>query len=56
MLTVAGILWLLEFYLSVDLGATWVLYLSTVLMFVSWVMYMIQTGKIMRKQKMVDRR
>jgi phosphatidylglycerophosphate synthase len=35
-LTVAGVLWLLEYYLGINLYATCVLYLDTVLMLVSW--------------------
>ncbi len=54
-LTVAGVFWILEFYLGVNLYAVWVLYLSTLLMLISWAVYMMQTAKIIRRQKSEDR-
>ena len=49
-LTIAGVLWLLEFYLGINLYAIYVLYFDTLLMLVSWVIYIEQTVKMFRKQ------
>ena len=49
--TIAGVLWLLEFYLGLNLYAVYVLYLSTLLMLISWVFYSIQSMKILRAEK-----
>jgi len=50
-LTVAGVLWLLEFYLGVDLYAIYVLYFDVVLMLLSWGIYIVQSVKMFRGQK-----
>ena len=50
-LTVAGVLWLLEFYLGVNLYAIYVLYFDALLMLVSWGIYIVQTMKMFRSQK-----
>ena len=50
-LTIAGVLWLLEFYLGVNLYAIYVLYISTLLMLISWVVYGVQSAKLFRSKK-----
>lgn len=40
LLTVAGILWLLEYYLMISLGAIYVLYAAAFMMLFSWVIYL----------------
>ena len=50
-LTVAGVLWLLVFYLGVNLYAIYVLYFDALLMLVSWGIYIVQTMKMFRSQK-----
>ena len=50
-LTVAGVLWILEFYLGVNLYAIYVLYADLLLMLVSWGVYIIQTVKMFRAKK-----
>jgi len=50
-LTIAGVLWLLEFYLGVNLYAIYVLYLSTLLMLISWVAYAVQSVKLFKAKK-----
>ena len=50
-LTVAGVLWLLEFYLAVNLYAIYVLYFDVVLMLLSWGIYIVQSVKMFRGQK-----
>ncbi|MEA3391590.1 MAG: CDP-alcohol phosphatidyltransferase family protein [Candidatus Marinimicrobia bacterium] len=53
-MTVAGVLWLLEFYLGINLFAIYVLWLSTLLMLISWVVYTIQSVKLFRSQETED--
>ncbi len=50
-LTIAGVFWLLEFYLGVNLYAIYVLYFSTLLMLISWVVYGVQSAKLFRSKK-----
>lgn len=50
-LTIAGVLWLLEFYLGVNLYAIYVLYLSTLLMLISWVAYAVQSVKLFKAEE-----
>jgi len=50
-LTVAGVLWLLEFYLGMNLYAIYVLYFDVVLMLLSWGIYIVQSVKMFRGQK-----
>lgn len=51
-LTIAGVLWLLEFYLGVNLYAIYVLYLSALLMLISWVAYTVQSVKIFKAKEL----
>ncbi|MEA2076569.1 MAG: CDP-alcohol phosphatidyltransferase family protein [Candidatus Marinimicrobia bacterium] len=53
-LTIAGVLWLLEFYLSLNLYAIYVLYLATLLMFISWVIYGIQSAKMFKSRRVEE--
>ena len=50
-LTIAGVLWLLEYYLGINLYAVYVLYFDTLLMLVSWTVYIVQSVKLFRSQK-----
>jgi len=50
-LTIAGVLWLLEFYLTINLYAIYVLYFDALLMIVSWVIYIVQSIKMFRVYK-----
>ena len=50
-LTVAGVLWLLEFYLGVNLYAIYVLYIDALLMLISWGVYIVQSVKMFRVKK-----
>jgi len=50
-LTIAGVLWLFEFYLGVNLYAVYVLYFDTLLMLVSWFIYIQQSVKMFRAKK-----
>ena len=50
-LTIAGVLWLLEFYLGLNLYAIYVLYLSTLLMLISWVAYAVQSVKLFKAKE-----
>lgn len=50
-LTVAGVFWLLEFYLGINLYAIYILYFDVVLMLVSWVVYIVQAVKMFRCKK-----
>ncbi|MCD6337417.1 MAG: CDP-alcohol phosphatidyltransferase family protein [Candidatus Marinimicrobia bacterium] len=51
LLTISGVLWLLEFYLGLNLYAIFVLYLSTLLMLISWFIYGVQTVKMFKAKK-----
>ncbi|MCK5816588.1 MAG: CDP-alcohol phosphatidyltransferase family protein [Candidatus Marinimicrobia bacterium] len=51
-LTIAGVLWLLEFYLGMNLYAIYVLYLSALLMLISWVAYTVQSVKIFKAKEL----
>lgn len=51
LLTVAGVFWLLEFYLGVNLYAVWILYFDALLMLISWAVYIVQCVKMFRRQK-----
>ena len=50
-LTIAGVLWLLEYYLGINLYAVYFLYFDTLLMLVSWTVYIVQSVKLFRSQK-----
>lgn len=50
-LTVAGVFWLLEFYLGINLYAIYILYFDVALMLVSWVAYIVQAVKMFRAKK-----
>lgn len=50
-LTVAGVLWMFEFYMGVNLYASYVLYFTTFLMLVSWVVYIVQSVMMFRAKK-----
>lgn len=50
-LTIAGVLWLFEFYWQVQLYAIYVLYFDALLMFVSWAIYIIQSIKMFRAKE-----
>jgi CDP-diacylglycerol--glycerol-3-phosphate 3-phosphatidyltransferase len=54
-LTIAGVLWLLEFYLGLNLYAIYVLYLSTLLMLISWVAYAVQSVKLFKGEEVEGR-
>lgn len=50
-LSIAGVLWLMEFYLQISLYAHYVLIFSYLLMILSWVVYLIQYIRIIRSDK-----
>jgi len=50
-LTVAGILWLLEFYLEVSAFAYEILIITYVMMIISWIHYLIQYVTILKSDK-----
>jgi cardiolipin synthase (CMP-forming) len=51
LLTVAGIFWLLEYYLTIELYASVILYLASGMMFISWIVYLIQNFKMLTSQR-----
>jgi CDP-diacylglycerol--glycerol-3-phosphate 3-phosphatidyltransferase len=50
-LTIAGVLWILEYYLGVNLYAIYVLYFDLLLMLLSWGIYIRQTVMMFRTEK-----
>lgn len=50
-LTIAGVLWLFEYYLGVNLYAVYVLYFDVLLMLISWVIYIQQSVKMFNAKK-----
>jgi len=50
-LTIAGVLWLLEYYLGINLYAVYVLYFDTLLMLISWIVYIVQSVKLFKMKR-----
>ena len=48
-LTAAGVLWLLEYYLDLELYAQTVLYVAFGLMLLSWIIYLVQNVKMLKR-------
>jgi len=53
-LTIAGVLWLLEYYLGINLYAVYVLYFDTLLMLISWIVYIVQSVKLFKMKRLED--
>ncbi len=50
-LTIAGVLWLLEYYLVLNLYANYILYFDALLMMISWGIYIQQSVKMFNAKK-----
>ena len=51
LLTLAGVLWLLEYYLNVELFARFILGAAALMMFVSWGVYLVHNYKMLTYRK-----
>ena len=55
LLTLAGVLWLLEYYLNVNLFAVYVLWAAALMMFLSWGIYLVHNYKMLTYHKKEER-